>query len=538
MTHPGPWLGRAARLYVLVAVLVYSAFVYLVASHAATDGLCCADDGAIALVAKSVANGDGYALPINFISESGNFPLHAGISTGPTLVFPAAAIIAVVGPQPWAPSVASAAISCGLLLLISILVGRAAGRRCGAIFLAVLVPMLYALTSGEFFVHWYALLGELPAVMLLILSAWLAVASGQGRASPGLSFLAGLLAGLAAQSKLLALIGGISIGGFFAWRLLRRGGTPALLDGIFYTAGLVLPLLAFELLRLGVLGNAGYSQWLQEMGSFTASHVPGTAVAAAIDPGWAHRAAQNFSVLGDGLGLTPGSALGDGLGLTPGFLALPLLTFVALLLRDRSSPRLAQAAVICAVAATAYAIWFLGFSNGWPRYALIGLCLFAAAAAFAAAAMRSERLAIPMAVAMLLLVLPWARMEQLEGPVRYSLRNGFVENERVTALRAAGRYLDEGAGRDSIVVGYSWASLVAVQFVSNTPPRVVGFNRLYTARLDLPGTLLLRDRHWDEMAKESGDPTYLDYLEFVRHCQTEVLSRPPIALLRCDIAAD
>ena len=523
MTHPGPWLGRAARLYVLVAVLVYSAFVYLVASHAVTDGLCCADDAAIALVAKSVANGDGYALPINFKSESGNFALHAGISTGPTLVFPAAAIIAVAGPQPWAPSVASAAISCGLLLLISILVGRAAGRRCGAIFLAVLVPMLYALTSGEFFVHWYALLGELPALMLLILSAWLAVASGQSRASPGLSFLAGLLAGLAAHSKLLALIGGISIGGFFAWRLLRRGGTPALLDGIFYTAGLVLPLLAFELFRLGVLGNAGYSQWLQVMGSFTASQVPGTAVAAVIDPGWAHRAAQNFS------------ALGDGLGLTSGFLALPLLTFVALLLRDRSSPRLAQASVVCAVAATAYAIWFLGFSNGWPRYALIGLCLFAAAAAFATVAMRSERLAIPMAVAMLLLVLPWARMERLEGPVRYSLRNGFVENERVTALRAAGRYLDEGAGRDSIVVGYWWASLVAVQFVSNTPPRVVGFNRLYTARLDLPGTLLLREPQWDEMAKASSDPAYL---EFVRHCQTEVLSRPPIALMRCDNSAD
>jgi len=80
--------------------LVYSAFLYLVASHALTDGLCCADDGAIALVAKSVANGDGYALPINFSSESGYFPLHAGISTGPTLILPAAAMIAVAGPQP------------------------------------------------------------------------------------------------------------------------------------------------------------------------------------------------------------------------------------------------------------------------------------------------------------------------------------------------------------------------------------------------------------------------------------------------------
>ena len=140
-----------------------------------------------------------------------------------------------------------------------------------------------------------------------------------------------------------------------------------------------------------------------------------------------------------------------------------------------------------------------------------------------------------MAVAMLVLVLPWARMERLVDPVRYSLRNGFVENERVTALRAAGRYLDEGAGRNSIVVGYWWASLVAVQFVSNTPHRVVGFNRLYTARLDLPGTLLLRDPQWDEMAKASSDPAYL---EFARHCRTEALSRPPIALLRCDIAAD
>ena len=114
-----PESPRALWLATAIAALLYALLSWLVASHAATDGLCCADDAAISLAAKSLAQGDGYSLPLNFRGESGNFPMDAGISSGPTVVLPAAASIRLFGAQPWAPTLASALLSLGLLALLA-----------------------------------------------------------------------------------------------------------------------------------------------------------------------------------------------------------------------------------------------------------------------------------------------------------------------------------------------------------------------------------------------------------------------------------
>jgi hypothetical protein len=510
--------STADRAWLAIAGTLFVAFFAVVLSHALTNGLCCGDDGAIALVAKNLAGGEGYSLPLNFIGESGKFPFHQGISTGPTLILPAAALIAVVGNQIWAPSLASALVSAALLILLWRAARRDAGAWRGAAFAAFAIVLLYTLTGGEFFVHWYALLGEMPTVLLLALAAIL-VGRANGQASAArIAFLAGLAGGLSIHGKLLGLIGALAIGGNFAWYLVagpdRR---KALVDGLAYTAGLLLPLVLFELFRWHALGSQGYAQWLVDMHRFITNQVPGAAAAAPEVSAW--------TKIAERLG-----SLRDGTGLVLGFFAIPVVVAVALRWRDPAQRAVATAAVLCAVAGLTYVAWWLLYSNGWPRYALIGHAMIVLSAAWAAAAMRHQRGAVAVGLVALMLVVPWHGLGRMADPVRYAVKNRFLENERVTALRALGNYVDRPGSSQSIVVGYWWATLVAVEYVSHGGRRTVGYNRLYTARKDLPGTFLLRDPTWDARAKADADKSFL---EFQSHCQDRALAIAPYTLTAC-----
>jgi hypothetical protein len=505
---------QGSLVTVVCAVLIALLFGYIVLSHALTDGLCCGDDAAIALAAKNVAEGRGYSLPLNFIGESGHFPLHPGISTGSTLVLPAAALIWFSGPQVWAPSLVSSLMSLGLLALLACMVARAYDAKTAARYAIVLLLMMYALTAtAGLFVHWYALLGEMVAILLLASAAWVASSEEGGRLRSAL--IAGLLAGLAVNSKLLALLGGLSIGGFYALRVVR-GEAGAFKQGVVYTAGLVLPALCFEAYRLFALGLDGYGAWLHGMRDFFSNQVPGVGPSQRGPIGRAEYNVRSF------LGAT---------GLTWALVLVPVATAWMWLSADPGAGRLRRASMICATCGLVYMVWWLFQSNGWARYALIGLGLFVISAAWAVVALRRGLPVIVAAVLLLAFLIPWANLAQLRRPVDYAMANGFTENERVASLRAVGTFIDEGTGRKSVVAGSWWAPLVAVEYVSTGTRRTVGYNRLYTARPDLPGTLFLRVQKWDELAGANRDPTFA---RFARNCEKTVVSAPPFELSRCE----
>ena len=94
------------------------------------------------------------------------------LTTGPTLVIPAAFLIRVFGNQPWAPGLVTAIASLGLMLFMAWRLSRAHGWARGAIYLALLSFCAYAVTAGIHFEHWYALLGEIPAAMLGVEQEW------------------------------------------------------------------------------------------------------------------------------------------------------------------------------------------------------------------------------------------------------------------------------------------------------------------------------------------------------------------------------
>jgi hypothetical protein len=499
------------RALVLCAAILLAAFVLVAASHAASDGLCCGDDAAIALAAKSLARGDGYALPLDFTGASGHFPMDAGISTGPTVVLPAALSIAMFGTRTWAPSAASTALSLGLLLCVLALVRRREGTPAAALFVLAALPALYAFTSGEFFVHWYALLGEATAWSLLALCAWV-VAGRQDGDTARRAFVAGVLAGLAINAKLLAMLGALAIGGYYAWWLLRRRPW-ALRQGLAYSAGLALPPVLFEAARMATLGFSGYRAWLVQLRAFMSNQLSPQAAAA----GPARRALDFLAGLDAAMGMT--------------WLALLVPPRIVLAMRWRraDASRAATAALLAWLAAMTNLAWWLSHSNGWPRYALVGLALLAYSLAFTVIAL-PRRAGVALLVVALACLVPWQRLDRLQAAPAYALHNGFVENPRVNALRAVSIYLDRAPLRDSVLVGYWWASLAALEYLADTPRRTVAFNRIDSADPARPGTLLLVNPKWDAMAGADANPAYAG---FTRRCRDTVLQIAPLRVARC-----
>lgn len=510
--------GLAMSVIAIVAGLLFSA---VVGSHAATDGLCCGDDAAIALAAKSLSQGNGYSLPLNFIGESGRFAFHHGLSTGPTLVLPAAAMMVAFGPQIWVPSVTSAILSISLLALLVILVGRTSSREHAVRFGLALIVALYVLTAnGIFFVHWYALLGEIPAGLLLVIAAWWSSSTcADGRVGAKRAILAGLASGLAVNSKLLALLGALAIGSIYAYHWLRGGGRTAFRDGLIYTGSMLFPMLTFEIFRLYSLGVDGYVLWLHGMREFFGGHAPGSLE---LEGGGIAQAKLYLS------------SLRASTGTSPAFWLLPLMAPVLWIKAIRSESRFLRASVLCWLAGSAYAVWWLFFSNGWPRYGLIGFILLVSAVVFACVPLK-RLVFLPALAALLICIAPWSSMQQLLVPIRYTINNGFLENERVTSLRQVARYINGASGRDEVVAGSWWAPLVIIEYVSNEQRKTVGFNRMHTARPDLAGTILLKSDRWEAMSGSDKDPAFQ---KFVNACRRPLVVTREYSLYDCKRSID
>jgi uncharacterized membrane protein len=255
--------GRPKGLIALglgIGGAVIAGFLYLVYGYVFSNGLCCADDTYMAIAAKNLALGDGYAASIS-PGGQGLRLFDPFLSTGPTIVLPAAAIIRVFGATPWAPGVATALVTTALLALIALTLGRRVGWLRTVCYLAVMLTLMYTITAGSRFVHWYSLLGEVPAAMFTILGVALFVWRPGKRRLVTWSFLA---FGLAFMTKNLALLGVIPVAIWLLVSLVRSGGrharqwTDLAVGAICFS----LPFLLFEVWKVSSLDIAGYlSNW-------------------------------------------------------------------------------------------------------------------------------------------------------------------------------------------------------------------------------------------------------------------------------------
>lgn len=198
------------------------------------------------------------------LSGSTLTPFDPRISTGPSVLLPAAAVIGL-GVDPLVGARLVPLLYWVLLLVgLWILGRRIAGRWAGL--LAVAVPLAFDASALPSPIQGPAdLLGEIPAAALLV---WALVAL------PRRAWLAGLLVGLAVQAKLIALLA-LPAFAVALWALapgsgwgrvaatLRRGWLPLVLAGV--------PTLAVELAAFLVLGPADFVEHLLNIARFVRS---------------------------------------------------------------------------------------------------------------------------------------------------------------------------------------------------------------------------------------------------------------------------
>ena len=105
-------LRRVDTIVSIMALVGVVAFLLWVSVAIAARGLGHADDGFLALAAKSLASGQGYGT----LQSDQRFLLYdPGISTGPPLILPAALLMSLFGPLAALPGITGLAIFLGPL---------------------------------------------------------------------------------------------------------------------------------------------------------------------------------------------------------------------------------------------------------------------------------------------------------------------------------------------------------------------------------------------------------------------------------------
>lgn len=483
----------------LFAAASLACFVAVNAAHVANRGVCCADDAFAAVVAKNLAFGHGYSTSLGFQRQDyvmTAFDAHA--TTGPAVVLPVSLAIRSVGNRTWVPG----AVQVALWTLVLLGTGWALSRQAawhrvaatGGVFLLV----VYAVSPFHL-EHWYAMLGEVPAALTVLLSYVLwstAPASRRRWLSAGvfcsLAILAKILAALYSGVLLLAALA-------LAWRS-RHGGWR---QAGWLCAGFLGPLLAFQAWKLVAIGPGRTFEQYQ------------TLVSLVTDYG-VRQEGLRLGVLAERLGSFQSSF---GVSLT-GMLVLAVLGCALAWRSGHLAFRRLFVALLAGVAAHA-AYWLLA-SVGWPRYFFIGLVLLAALVALPYLAI--ERRAHLAVYTLALGVSLTATLGRLTQPAA-NLEGRWFEPGRWRSSQAVvAEYLNARLDRQPFF-GQWWAPVADLEYLSRGVLVFRGYTTITRADLER-GVLAVSNRRFDGR----DDPAWTGFLA---RCGPPVLNVAPYAVYEC-----
>lgn len=506
---------RKALIF-LPLVLLVGLLTFQSVRWALANPLCCADDAMTADVAKSVAHGLGYAQPIAFDGTAGRFPFDPGISIGPTLILPAAAAIALFGSDARIPGLVKSLLSIFLLCWILLEAFRQFGRINGAGYGILFVPLLFLATTGANFVQWYAMVGELTAALLIVLSAMYATAPGW---KMRFALVSGLCLGLAILTKLLALLALFPILLFILWNT-EASVTPNIYWRRLghFLLGIGAPLLLFVCWQFVSLGVHGSEAWVSAFVTFVHEHIQGANTGQAYFIVFVSRVASNVQ------------ASLSAYGHSTVDLSISVFLLAMLIWTTSGARTTAGRLTLClALIAVVNLTWWTLFTDGqgWPRYALIGIIV---AAACMACVVFSR---LPVLFKGVGVVLPVLMIAPLTNPAQiiYSgLAAPTLEVKgRMPALINAMEPLE---GKKNIaLVGSWWAALAAPRYLLSEDVPIVGFNKVDTVDASRRKFLLLNVK-WDTFGHQYENP---EFIRFRSHCKQIVAQNKYFTLLACNL---
>ena len=261
-------MRKVAVLSALLFLLfVAGSFLYVQVTKALDRTPCCADDAYFSLVAKNLALHGSYSVPRSSETVSLFDP---EITSGPGLILPGAAMIALVGAQPWATSLTTILLFAATLTLMTMLLATRFQRANVFLYTALCLLALVAITPRQD-ASYFAFFGQAPAFGYLIVGCAL-LATSRGRTSWVL--VSSLCISLALLTKHYALFCALGAAGAWFLRELYLNRSRAIgLMGVFLV-GVAGPLAIFELVKVSVLGLRGFiAHWRGYLGWVSLVHV-------------------------------------------------------------------------------------------------------------------------------------------------------------------------------------------------------------------------------------------------------------------------
>lgn len=334
------------------AILLWVAFGVLCSGVSVATGLAHADDATLARVSKTLAAGGGYS----FAGEGNAFD--PGITTGPALLLPLALVLKAGGARETLPGLFTVAFWFAAFTFLFV---RAA-RRTNPLSLLIGVAAFCFAVLAVFpfhFEHWHALLGEVPAAVLLLVAHWIAAFE---RPTRGWWVACGMCVGLAVLTKALAIIAALGVPVILAIRMIRENEIRRRWLSVVATliGGCLLPIVAFELFKVTQLGFAGYAENWRTFADFFRGQAFNASGAEGSLTGTVR---QRFVIVDQRL-------------LTSRMLFIVAAGAIACAfgLRQYAKQWLALFAGISA-SMLVLGFYWLFFSIGWPRYLLIGIAM-------------------------------------------------------------------------------------------------------------------------------------------------------------------
>lgn len=209
-----------------------------------------ADDSLFMIVAREIAAGRGYALPI--LDERWMYPYTLGV--GPTLILPVALAVRLMDFSVTAARLPMVGFLCGTVALCYLFTHRIADRPTARWATALLITLSAFINTGK------PVLGEVPALLFLLLGLFLL----QRKLTTQRSVAIGFCFGLAVLTKIsigllypaigfawlillfqrqwrdlqqLTIVGGIAVATFLPWRIVEFLVSPGLINDILFLWG-------------------------------------------------------------------------------------------------------------------------------------------------------------------------------------------------------------------------------------------------------------------------------------------------------------
>lgn len=312
------------------------------------------DDATFDAVAKNLANGEGYAA----VLFDKSYPFHRVISSGPLIILPAAAFIFFFGNQYWVSGISNILLIWSLLIGIFILADGLIGkeRKWPFCFLGLFLTLLFSthLYGNEYsdkLIIWHLLMGEVPAVLCIIIATLLLF---YPKASVRRILLGGLFLGFAIMGKTIVGIAVIVIAAVASLKIvkntnLEKSNRSHLIIGLAFC--IAAPFCLFDLVKIISLGWSGYLELKKE----SAEVYKLTAmVTTSIFENIRLHAIYFLNIIN-----------------IAGYVLIPTTIYVAYIAvsnKNNASKNCLWAGVTLLVCSIIHACWWLGFSTGSDRH--------------------------------------------------------------------------------------------------------------------------------------------------------------------------